>query len=329
MTDDERAYRPRHLAPEDEVCDLANEDEVRRLAADDGAGASEPASPATAEISTPTRGRSARQQRVSRFVALHGWRALALPVLTVLAVLALTVTIANPPVTAEALITTTGGQVTDGPSASAGAAPSDPASGAPETSDPAAAPTPGYVQAGDSTLNVVPGQSGVLGTGGPLLTFDVEVEGGIGVDGAAFASAVEQILGDPRSWGAGGQMSFQRVSGGDVDFHVALVSPDHVESLCPGYNTNGFTSCRYGDRAVINLARWSIGVTDYDGHLAEYRQYVVNHEVGHYLGHAHVPCPSPGAKAPVMMQQTLGLAPCAINAWPYPNGPADDLAAPA
>ncbi|WP_106849539.1 DUF3152 domain-containing protein [Blastococcus sp. Marseille-P5729] len=305
MTDDQE-YRPRHLAPDD-------------VAPDDVAS----------DVDAPAPAARRRPERVSRFIARHGWRALALPVLTGLAVLALVVAVANPPQPAGGEIATAGfGGATAAPSDSS--APSSATTeGEPGATDTPAAPTSSFVQAGDSSLNVVPGQSAVLGTGGPVLTFDVEVEGGIGVDGAQFAAEVEQILGDPRSWGAGGQMSFQRVSSGDVDFHVALVSPDHVEGLCPGYNTNGFTSCRYGDRAVINLARWSIGVTDYEGYLEDYRQYVVNHEVGHYLGHTHVECPAPGAKAPVMMQQTLGVLPCAINAWPYPNGPADNPTAPA
>jgi hypothetical protein len=139
---------------------------------------------------------------------------------------------------------------------------------------------------------------------------------------------VEKVLSDRRSWGAGGRMSFQRVDGSDFDFKVALVSPDHVESLCPGYNTQGYTSCRFGNRAVINLARWMTGVSYYDGALGDYRDYVINHEVGHWLGHHHEPCPGPGALAPVMQQQTLFLNGCKRNAWPYPGGPDGDPARP-
>jgi predicted Zn-dependent protease len=91
-----------------------------------------------------------------------------------------------------------------------------------------------------------------------------------------------------------------------------------METYCPGVGTGGYTSCRYGDRAVINLARWETAVPDYEGDVATYRQYVVNHEVGHALGNGHQQCPGPGQPAPVMQQQTLGLQGCAKNAWPHP-----------
>ena len=183
------------------------------------------------------------------------------------------------------------------------------------------APVPGtYVERGAGSVTVVPGSSAVYGTG-PLQRFVVEVEDGIGVDGAAFAAAVEATLGDPRSWGNGGAMSFQRVDAtapGAYEFRVSLVSPGSMERYCPGVGTGGYTSCRYGERAVVNLARWETAVPDYQGDVATYRQYVVNHEVGHALGNGHEPCPGPGQLAPVMQQQTLGLDGCRRNAWPFP-----------
>ena len=179
-----------------------------------------------------------------------------------------------------------------------------------------------YVEQGAGTVTVVDGTSPVVGTG-PLRRVIVEVEDGIGVDGVPFAQAVEGTLGDPRSWGNGGRLSFQRVgaaeaAAGQFEFRVTLVSPGNMETYCPGVGTGGYTSCRYGDRAVINLARWATAVPHYDGDIATYRQYVVNHEVGHVLGNGHVDCPGAGQLAPVMGQQTLGLDGCAKNAWPYP-----------
>ena len=203
----------------------------------------------------------------------------------------------------------------------------DAGAAAPPRATPARARAPGgraetYVEQGAGTLSVVDGTSPVHGTG-PLRRFIVEVEDGIGVDGAAFAAAVEATLGDPRSWGSGGRMSFQRVgvaeaAAGSSTSRSAWSAPAAWRRYCPGVGTGGYTSCRYGDRAVINLARWATAVPHYDGDIATYRPYVVNHEVGHVLGNGHVDCPGPGQLAPVMQQQTLGSQGCVKNAWPYP-----------
>ena len=83
---------------------------------------------------------------------------------------------------------------------------------------------------------------------------------------------------------------------------------------------DGYTSCRNGDRVVLNVARWVEAVPGYGASLATYRQYMVNHEVGHRLGLGHERCPGRGRPAPVMQQQTLGLHGCTANAWPYPDG---------
>lgn len=261
--------------------------------------------------------------RVRRFVQLYGWRAYAVPVLAVATFLTL-VDVAGMESAAEnsTVARTTTAATTPAPSTTTTTMAATIADGGePEptaTASPAPAPDQ-VVQRGDGTLKVVGGGSEVLGSG-PLLRFRVEVENGIGMDGREFAQAVQTTLGDPRGWGAGGRQSFQRVSGGGYDFRVLLVSPDNVNDFCPGLDTGGYTSCRSGDDAVVNLARWLTGVPDYEGDLASYRQYVVNHEVGHYLGNGHEPCPGAGEMAPVMQQQTLGLEGCTKNPWPFPGG---------
>lgn len=269
--------------------------------------------------------------RFTRFVARWGWRAYAVPLLAVLTVLALVdvaVTATDPasatgaPPSSSAP-SSTAEAPSSSPSAAVLAEPSAPAEGDANPTDLAVTTGPAsYVETGAGTVSVVDGTSAVYGTG-PLQRFVVEVEDGIGMDGPAFAAAVEATLGDPRSWGHDGAMSFQRVgaaeaAAGDYDFKVSLVSPGSMETYCPGVGTGGYTSCRYGERAVINLARWETAVPDYAGDIATYRQYVVNHEVGHALGNGHQPCPGPGQLAPVMQQQTLGLQGCTKNAWPYP-----------
>jgi hypothetical protein len=268
----------------------------------------------------------AEPSRVRRFVRRHGWRAYAIPFLTIATLFALVDLAVSPPtsVPSESASATTV-PTPSLPAPTTAVAPSASAAGdvgptATATEEPALETT--YVEQGAGSLSVVDGSSEVSGTG-PLTRFIVEIEDGIEVDGAAFADAVTETLGDPRSWGAGGRMSFQRVgaaeaAAGQFEIRVALVSPGSMERYCPGVGTGGYTSCRYGDRAVINLARWATAVPHYDGDIETYRHYVVNHEVGHALGNGHVNCPGPGQLAPVMVQQTLGLQGCVKNAWPYP-----------
>jgi Protein of unknown function (DUF3152) len=262
--------------------------------------------------------------RLRRFAQRYGWRAYAVPLLTI-ATIATLVDLALGSSVAPPRSTDAAPTVASEPAAPSAVEPTPVAPAEGDIAPTEAPPTVGvesYVEQGTGTLSVVDGTSAVYGTG-PLQRFIVEVEDGIGVEGLPFAQAVEATLGDPRSWGNGGRMSFQRVGAaeagaGAFEFKVSLVSPGSMETYCPGVGTGGYTSCRYGDRAVINLARWATAVPDYAGDVATYRLYVVNHEVGHIFGNGHQECPGAGQAAPVMQQQTLGLEGCVKNAWPYP-----------
>lgn len=163
----------------------------------------------------------------------------------------------------------------------------------------------------------------VLGTAGTLRRFRVAVEEEAGQDGKTFAAEVDAILGDPRSWVAAKRFRLQRVpKGAAAEFTIYLATPATSERMCAlgGLDTEGYTSCRLPGQVIINLARWLTAVPDYGAPVSTYRAYAINHEVGHQLGHGHEACPAPGAPAPVMQQQTLGLRGCLAYAWPYLAG---------
>jgi hypothetical protein len=182
--------------------------------------------------------------------------------------------------------------------------------------------TVSYPAKGGNRWSVAPGETAPgRATGGQLLRYRVAVERDIkGLPAADIATAITATLNDPRGWTAGGTWRLRRVGPGDqTDFTIYLATPGTRDTLCQDV-PDGYTSCRNGGRVVLNVARWVTGVPGYGASLATYRQYMVNHEVGHKLGYGHERCPGRGRQAPVMQQQTLGLHGCAANAWPYPKG---------
>jgi hypothetical protein len=208
-------------------------------------------------------------------------------------------------------------------------APSSPAA-AVEAPSPSIAPSPeiSFPTDGDRRWRVAPGETGTAGRSGTLLRYRVVVEEGIeGVAPIEFADEVTAVLSDNRSWTTGGQWRLHRAGPGEqYDFTVYLATPGTRDVLC-AMGTDRYTSCRNGDHVVLNVARWADGVPHWRKPLADYRAYLINHEVGHRLYQGHELCPEPGGPAPVMQQQSLGLHGCTPNAWPYPNG-RDRLAGP-
>lgn len=184
---------------------------------------------------------------------------------------------------------------------------------------PAAPPTPppwGYAAAGPS-----------FGNAGPVWRYRVAVESGLSSTPGNFAAEVNAVLGDPRSWIAGNDVRFQQVGPtGSAHFTIWLATPATAATLCASSGVditrNGvpYTSCRAGSNVVINADRYFGSVPGFGAPLDVYRGYMINHEIGHWLGHSHELCPAAGQPAPVMQQQTLDLQGCVANSWPYLDG---------
>jgi hypothetical protein len=158
------------------------------------------------------------------------------------------------------------------------------------------------------------------GTGGTV-TYTVELEPAVAESLRTVVDVVEDALHDDRSWAS--EHRLDRVDEPEAaDVRVLLATPDTVDALCAeaGLDTGGSFSCWNGAIAALNATRWEEGAAAFDDDLTTYRRYLVNHEVGHGLGHAHEDCPAAGELAPVMMQQSMDTGDCEPNGWVHPQG---------
>ena len=294
--------------------------------------------------------REARKQSwLGRFLSVYGWRAYALPALVALTgvVLYQTLTGTVAPVADDSVkgppnIGSLGTSIIGAPPRGL-------------TEFDASLPTgqlPGggpFTEAGARTWRIVPGTTPKVGEGtAKTFTYTVEIEDGVDTSSLGgdegFARMVTETLGNPKSWTHNPQFAFQRVDAPDAkpDFRVSLTSPVTVREGC-GYEIQLESSCYnpvYGadgePRVFVNLARWVRGAMPFQGDIGSYRQYLINHEVGHAIGYTrHEPCERNGGLAPIMMQQTFSTSDndasrfdpesvkpdnktCRFNPWPYP-----------
>lgn len=299
-------------------------------------------------------GQSTTDGRLATFAREYGWRAYAIPVLAVITVFVL-INIAQNPDSGVVSAAETAEQGSETASAAAdseemeeGLAEREPAELPEGMLDVNHLPPGGpYAETGTGQFHEV-GVPGAAGGAGEEMTVRYVVEVEEGVDTApyggpdAVSAMVDATLLDPRSWTNDPRFRLEHVSAADnPTLRIRLASVNTTRELCGG-ELGLETSCRTRitgeDTVVINESRWVRGAAPFEGDIGSYRQYVINHEVGHALGFSrHEQCPEEGALAPIMMQQTLSLNnaqlrsfdpgevyednpdTCRYNPWPYPR----------
>lgn len=151
-----------------------------------------------------------------------------------------------------------------------------------------------------------------------IVAYSVATRGNIVADLAEFRSQANQTLNDARGWSRLG-VSFQEVAIGG-DFTLVLSEAGQVDSFT-GFSgaCSADWSCSVGNSVIINQDRWlgaSYAWNQAGGSLRDYRNMVINHETGHWLGHNHLSCGETGQVAPLMQQQSIDLQGCSFNPWP-------------
>ena len=162
------------------------------------------------------------------------------------------------------------------------------------------------------------------GNGVITYTYCVASRGEIG-DLTEFANMVFSTLNDPRGWPRAGVI-FQENEGADPNtdpnacsMTLTLAAADQMTSFSTECSDE--YSCRVGNDVIINVDRWNNateGWLNAGGTVERYRTMVINHEVGHRLGHLdnELTCPAVNQPAPLMQQQSMDLLGCVPNEWP-------------
>lgn len=145
-----------------------------------------------------------------------------------------------------------------------------------------------------------------------LHTYVVSTRGKLTSKVDDFAKAAAAIYADDRGWKKG-HHRFKRVNRGG-DFTLVLSEAAKVPSFDSRCSVH--YSCRSGRNVIINEKNWLNKTSGFVGDLATYRDMVINHETGHWLGMGHLYCAGKGRQAPVMQQQSKGMQGCKSNGWP-------------
>jgi len=127
-------------------------------------------------------------------------------------------------------------------------------------------------------------------------------------------------------------LSCTSISGNNVPTYVYINYNNWKKGFCTALNDDGYKTSWNVKENVCDIVEHKKFVERYpcfkhkpELMIKEYRQYVINHEVGHALGRGHF-LPNTknkkqnvGVKIPVMAQQTKTLANYNINTWPLPT----------
>lgn len=148
-----------------------------------------------------------------------------------------------------------------------------------------------------------------------VITYDVAIKGNTKGTLESFKKVVADTFKDERGWKRAG-VEFKYVEN-NGRLHMILAEPGIIGALG---GCSSQLSCTVKPAVYINDDRYMGASESYRAlgiSVENYRTMVINHEVGHWLGHDHiVACETSTGLAPIMLQQSTGLRGCRPNYWP-------------
>ncbi len=162
------------------------------------------------------------------------------------------------------------------------------------------------------------------------ITYEVRSFGGPTYsDLATFRTRAGEAMYAPDGWSVGRRLLLEQVDSGG---QFTLFLTDHRDISSRAAVCSPSYSCTVGTNIYINDRNFAQRPSPFANTSQEdYQRYVINHEVGHFLGfdrtadagkknHYNDPvwCESGTRRAPVMMQQSISTRGCRANVTPLP-----------
>jgi hypothetical protein len=154
-----------------------------------------------------------------------------------------------------------------------------------------------------------------------------KVDNDIPISDESFHKKVVQTLSKPRGWQSIDNIEFRFVSWNTLNhiksrnkIPVRLSANETIVKECGFKELERLSCCNTITKQVwLNYYRWKNGAKPSKLTLDRYRNYMINHEIGHALGRLHAKCPCEGCSAPIMMQHTITIGKCKPNDKPLAN----------
>mgnify|MGYP001010769616 CR=1 FL=1 len=129
---------------------------------------------------------------------------------------------------------------------------------------------------------------------------------------------IDNVMQDPRGWVGLGYSFTMLARRKNTDVIILKRSNKQIHDRFPRIDLLGLSVTNLAVTPTeiwINNNNWVHKPKDFIGDMKLYREYIIQHEMGHAIGYKHDK-PLQGKKCPVMYQQTRGtLNLCEANPW--------------